>query len=248
MIDTLIEILCREKGELPQKNLNQQQKDHYFRSLCNIRLPMPLSDEFLELQDQYLAGKSLKRGIIDVTALEYKDSIALWQGDITRINSNAIVNACKSSLLGCFHPLHNCIDNIIHSNAGVQVRRDCHTIMQGEQLPAGEVIMTPAYNLPGKFIFHTVGPIIQNGIPTEQQAAKLSKCYRSCLKKASALGIQTLTFCCLSTGVYGYPKNLAAALAVATVKEWLPEIDGLKVIFNVFEDEDKTHYERELSR
>lgn len=248
MIETLIEILCLERGEVSPDHLTEQQKAEYFRALCNIRPPKPLSDEFLTLQDRYLKAKSLERGIVDVTRLDYKDSIALWQGDITRLNSDAIVNACNSALLGCFQPLHNCIDNVIHSNAGVQVRRDCHKIMQGSQLPNGEVVVTSAYNLPGRFIFHTVGPIVQNGQPSEQHVVDLTKCYRSCLEKASEMGVETLALCCISTGVYGYPKDLAAKLAVATVREWLPRISGLKIIFNVFLDEDKAHYERELSR
>ena len=247
MIETLIEILCREIGEDPPEHMTEQ-KAEYFRALCNIRPPLPVSDEFLALQNRYLKAKSLERGIVDVTRLSYKDSIALWQGDITRLNSDAIVNACNPALLGCFQPLHNCIDNIIHSSAGVQVRLDCHKIMQGSQLPNGEVVVTSAYNLPCRFIFHTVGPIVQNGHPSEQNVFDLSKCYRSCLEKASEMGIDTLALCCLSTGVYGYPKDLAAKLAVATVREWLPEISGLKIIFNIFLNEDKAHYERELSR
>lgn len=247
MIERLIEILCQEKGKVPPESLTGQQKDEYFRALCNTRPPLQASEDFLALQDRYLQGKSLERGIVDVTRLNYDDSIALWQGDITRLNSDAIVNACNSALLGCFHPLHNCIDNIIHTNAGVQVRYECHRIMQGAQLPNGEVVVTPAYNLPSEYIFHTVGPIVQSQSPSKQHVDDLSKCYRLCLKKAGELGIDTLAFCCLSTGVYGYPKDLAAKLAVETVKEWLPSKGSLKIIFNVFEDEDKAHYERELS-
>ena len=246
MIDKLIEILCHENGEEPPKNQTEHQKAEYFRALCNIRPPLPLSDEFLELQDRYLTAKSIERGVVDVNEFEYKSSIALWQGDITRLTSSAIVNACNSALLGCFQPLHNCIDNVIHSNAGVQVRCDCHKIMQGSQLPNGEVVVTPAYNLPCNYIFHTVGPIVQNKQPSEQNVADLTKCYRSCLEKAGEMGIETLAFCCISTGVYGYPNDLAAKLAVATVRGWLPRINDLKIIFNVFLDEDKALYDREL--
>jgi O-acetyl-ADP-ribose deacetylase (regulator of RNase III) len=248
MIDKLIEILCREKGEAPPDHLTEQQKAEYFRTLCNVRPPLPVSDQFLTLQDRYLKAKSLERGFVDVSRLAYKDSITLWQGDITRLNSDAIVNACNPALLGCFRPLHNCIDNVIHSNAGVQVRRDCQNIMQGSQLPNGEVVVTSAYNLPAKFIFHTVGPIVQNGQPSQQQTDDLAKCYRSCLEKAGEMDIGPLAFCCLSTGVYCYPKDLAAELAVTTVREWLPRIGGLKIIFNVFLDEDKVLYGRELSK
>lgn len=248
MLDRLIEILCLERGELPPKDLSEQQKTAHFRALCNVRPPSPVSDEFLALQDQHLTAKTLERGIVDVTRFEYQNSIALWQGDIIKLNSDTIVNAGNSALLGCFQPLHNCIDNIIHSNAGVQVRRDCQQIMQGAHLANGEVIVTSAYNLPSRFIFHTVGPIVQNEQPSTQHVNDLTRCYRSSLEKASEMGIETLALCCLSTGVYGYPKNLAAKLAVATVKEWLRRSHGLKIIFNVFLDEDKAHYERELSR
>jgi O-acetyl-ADP-ribose deacetylase (regulator of RNase III) len=248
MIETLIEILCKERGETPPEHLTEQQKADYFRALCNIRHPLPVSDEFLVLQDQYLKTLSLERGMVDVTRFTYKDAMALWQGDITRLNSDAIVNACNSALLGCFQPLHNCIDNVIHSNAGVQVRRDCHEIMQGSQLPNGEVVVTPAYNLPGRYIFHTVGPIVESGPPSEKHVADLTECYRSCLEKAGEMGLETVALCCLSTGIYGYPKDLAAKLAVATVRELLPGINGLEVIFTVFSDEDKKHYEHELSR
>lgn len=233
---------------MPPKNLSEQQKPEYFRALCNVRPPLPVSDEFIALQDQYLRGKSLARGIVDVTSFDYQDSVALWQGDITRLNSDAIVNAGNAALLGCFQPLHNCIDNVIHSCAGIQVRMDCHKIMQGSQLPKGEIIVTSAYNLPSRLIFHTVGPIVQNGQPSARDRAALAQCYRSCLDKAGEMGIETLALCCISTGVYGYPKNLAAKLAVATVKAWLPKTQGLRVIFNVFLDEDKEHYEHELSR
>ncbi len=246
MIASLIEILCRENGDSPPVHQTDRQKDDFFRSLCNVRPPLPISETFLELQDQYLTARSQQRGIVDVTRLKYKDSIALWQGDITRLNSEAIVNGCKPTLLGCFHPLHNCIDNVIHSNAGVQVRRDCHKIMQGAHLPNGEVVVTPAYNLPGKYIFHTVGPIVRDGHPSEQHADELSKCYRLCIEKATELGLTSLTFCCLSTGEYGYPKNMAVKVAVMTVRKLLHENEELRVIFNVFQDEDKMHYEQEL--
>lgn len=246
-IQQLIEMLCEESGETVPENLSVQQQTDYFRALCNVRPPMPVSEGFLALQDEYLAAKTRERGVVDVGDLEYRDGIALWQGDITRLNGDAIVNACNSALLGCFQPLHNCIDNIIHSHAGVQVRQDCQEIMQGAQLPNGEVVATPAYNLPSRYIFHTVGPIVQHGQPMPQQEEELEKCYRSSIEKAVGMGLETLVFCCVSTGVYGYPKDLAASLAVKTVKACLPDAPNLNVIFNVFLDEDRRHYERELS-
>ncbi len=248
VIDRLIDILCKEKGESPPDDLSELQKDDYFRALCNVRPPLPVSNELLALQDRYLQAKLLEREVVDVKGLGYRDSMVLWRGDITRLNSDAIVNACNPALLGCFQPLHNCIDNVIHSNAGVQVRRDCHKIMQGSHLPNGEVVVTPAYNLPSEFIFHTVGPVVKNRQPSGQDAAELAKCYRSCLEKAGDMGLETLAMCCVSTGVYGYPKDQAARLAVETVADRLPDTSGLKIIFTVFSDEDSACYERALSR
>ncbi len=248
MLDKLIDILCAERGEKPPEFRNEQEKADYFRRLCNIRPPWPVSAEFLELQDHYLKAESLKRGIVDVSGFVYKDAVALWQGDITRLSSDAIVNACNSALLGCFAPLHNCIDNIIHSRAGVEVRLECDRIMQGAHLPNGEVVVTSAYNLPSRFIFHTVGPVVSGGNPSNENRADLKKCYMSCLDKAMEMNLTTIAFCCLSTGVYGYPKHLAAKIAVAAVREWQDRNRGLNIIFNVFPDEDKHHYERELSR
>ncbi len=248
MLDKLIDILSAEKGEKKPQFGTEKEKAEYFRSLCNVRPPQPVSAEFLELQDQYLKAESLKRGIVDATDFVYQDAVALWQGDITRLNSDAIVNACNSALLGCFHPLHNCIDNIIHSRAGVQVRLDCDRIMQGSYLPNGEVVVTPAYNLPSQYIFHTVGPVVQDGKPSKENEADLKKCYLSCLDKAGEMNLKTIAFCCLSTGVYGYPKHLAAKAAVDAVREWQDRNRDLNIIFNVFLDEDKHHYEHELSR
>lgn len=248
MIDTLIEILCNEKNSPVPTGLNTQQKEDYFRHLCNIRPPWPVDNNFLKLQDQYLNEKCLSRGVVDASELKYSCSMALWQGDITRLNSDAIVNACNSALLGCFLPLHNCIDNVIHSNAGIQVRRDCHRIMQRTYLPTGKVVVTPAYNLQSRYIFHTVGPIIRNGNLTPQHEADLSECYRSCISKGIEMSLETIAFCCVSTGVYGYPQDQAAKLAVSTVKAFLPKTSNLKIIFNVFLDKDREYYERELSR
>lgn len=247
-IDTLIEELSRERGEATPQNLSAQQKEEFFRGLCNLRSPKPIGEEFLLLQDRYLQQKTGQRGVVDVATLKYQDGISLWQGDISRLNSDAIVNACNGALLGCFQPLHNCIDNVIHSNAGVQVRRDCQEIMEGRHLPNGEVMVTPAYNLPSQSIFHTVGPIIQNSKPNEQQADELTRCYLSCLEKAQQMKLSTLSFCCISSGVYGYPQRLAAELAVQTVRQWLNGGNILKVIFNVYLDEDKALYEQQLSR
>lgn len=245
VLDRLIELLCNERGEQPPV-LTQLQKPDYFRALCNVRMPRPATDEFIKLQDEYLSEQTQKRGIVDVNGLPYKDNVALWQGDITRLNSDAVVNACNSALLGCFQPLHNCIDNCIHTFAGVQVRLDCNQLMNGGREPNGRVRVTGAYNLPSKYIFHTVGPVVRGRV-TRQNEADLQSCYLSCLSKAREMQLKSIALCCLSTGVFGYPKDRACTLAVQTVRAWLQQNGyGIKVIFNVFTDEDRVYYEREL--
>lgn len=245
-LDRLIEILCAERSEkIPV--LSERQKPNYFRALCNVRPPLPVSEEFVRLQNEYLSERTKKRGVVDVNTFDYQNKIALWQGDITRLNSDAIVNACNSALLGCFQPLHNCIDNVIHSNAGVQVRLDCNDMMNGKQEPNGQVKVTMAYNLPSKYIFHTVGPIVYGRV-TKQNEADLQNCYLSCLNKAKEMNLTSIAFCCLSTGVFGYPKNMACTLAVQTVKTWQEQNDyDINIVFNVFTDEDRYCYERELN-
>ncbi len=246
VIDRLIKILCEERGE-PAPVLSEDKKCDYFRALCNVRPPMPISKEFLRLQDDYLSEKTRLRGVVDIDGLTYKNSITLWQGDITRLNADAIVNACNCKLLGCFQPLHNCIDNVIHSNAGMQVRLDCNEIMQGKDEPNGQVKVTKAYNLPSKFIFHTVGAIVYGKV-TKQNQTDLKNCYLFCLDKAAEMKLKSIAFCCISTGVYGYPKDKACSLAVQTVKEWQAQThSNIKIIFNVFTDEDRRLYECELS-
>ena len=245
-LDRLIEILSEERREkIPP--LSESEKPQYFRALCNLRMPNPATEEFIKLQDEYLSEQTQKRGIVDIAKFDYRGGIALWQGDITRLDSDAIVNACNSKLLGCFQPLHNCIDNCIHSFAGIQVRLDCQKIMQGGDEPNGKVKVTGAYNLPSKYIFHTVGPIVAGKV-TAQNESDLESCYISCLEKAKEMNLKSIAFCCLSTGVFGYPKDEACALAVRTVKAWLAK-DGynIKIIFNIFTDEDKKFYERELA-
>lgn len=245
-LDRLIEILSEERREkIPP--LSESEKPQYFRALCNLRMPLPATEEFIKLQDEYLSEQTQKRGIVDVAKLDYRGGIALWQGDITRLNSDAIVNACNSKLLGCFQPLHNCIDNCIHSFAGIQMRLDCQKIMRGGDEPNGKVKVTGAYNLPSKYIFHTVGPIVAGKV-TAQNESDLKSCYISCLGKAKEMNLKSIAFCCLSTGVFGYPKDEACALAVRTVKAWLAQSScNIKIIFNVFTDEDKKFYERELA-
>lgn len=245
ILDRLIQILCEERGEAVP-SLSDEQKPDLFRALCNVRPPMPATKEFLLLQDKYLSERTKERSIVDVNGFVYRDGIALWRGDITRLNADAVVNACNPALLGCFHPLHNCIDNVIHSAAGVQVRLDCNALMRGGEEQNGQVKVTKAYNLPSRYIFHTVGPVVYGGV-TKQNCRDLESCYLSCLNMAAEMKLSTLAFCCISTGEYRYPKDEACHLAVRTVKKWKSETgSALKVIFNVYLNEDGVLYEREL--
>lgn len=245
VIDRLIEFLSKERGE-DSPVLPEKRKRDYFRALCNIRPSMPANDAFLRIQDEYLTERKNEHGVVDVKKFVYTDGISLFKGDITTLNADAIVNAANSAMLGCFRPLHNCIDNAIHSAAGIQVRLDCNAVMRGREAENGEVLVTKAYNLPGKFIFHTVGPIV-NGSITKENKSDLKKCYVNCLEKADELNLETIAFCCISTGVFGYPKEEAAQLAVQTVKDYKKQTNGGgKVIFNVFTEEDYAIYRRIL--
>lgn len=247
-LDRLIEILCAERNEAVP-NLSEEQKPNFFRALCNVRPPKPASAEFLRLQDQYLSEQTALRGVTDVDSLNFVDNIALWQGDIITLNADAVVNACNSALLGCFQPLHNCIDNRIHSFAGVQVRLDCNDLMKGKTEPNGKVRVTKAYNLPCRYIFHTVGPQVWGRV-TAQNKADLASCYVSCFDKAAEMGLNSIAFCCISTGVFGYPKADACEVAVDTVKSRLSacaQMDtNIRIVFNVFTDQDKQCYEKKL--
>lgn len=247
VLDRLIEMLCEERGErVPQ--LDEERKPLYFRALCNVRPPIAAGKEFLALQDEYLTEQTRRRGIVYADGFEYEGGIALWRGDITRLACGAIVNACNCALLGCFVPLHGCIDNAIHSAAGVQVRLDCNDMMKGGTEPNGRVRVTKAYNLPCRYIFHTVGPIVRGRV-TQENRRDLENCYLSCLEKADETGLESIAFCCISTGEYHYPKKEACRVAVGTVKDWKARTgSALKVIFNVFSEEDESIYERELGK
>ena len=215
------------------------------RSLFNIRMPKPVSDEFLQIQDEYLQEENRRKGITDIADLEpIQKGIYLWQGDITTLKCGAIVNAANSQMLGCFNPCHGCIDNAIHTFAGVQLRRDCNEIMkkQGYDEPTGQAKLTPAYNLPCKYVIHTVGPIV-SGRLTQEDRDLLKSCYLSCLKLAEEKSVDSIAFCCISTGVFGFPQREAAQIAVDTVKEYKEESHSdIKVIFNVFKESDLAIY------
>ena len=239
---------CRGMG-IPSDSEDQRR---LLRALMNVRPPQKISREFLDIQDQYLAEERDRRGIVDGDALPTlptDDRIALWQGDITTLKVDAIVNAANSGMCGCFSPLHNCIDNIVHSRSGIQLRLTCADLMQkqGHEEPTGQAKITPAFNLPCKYILHTVGPIITGSV-TQRDCKLLASCYRSCLELAAGNGLESIAFCCISTGVFCFPNERAAEIAVQTVKEFLqPPTSIKKVIFNVFKDLDKEIYTRLLS-
>lgn len=247
-LDRLIEMLCAERGE-EAPVLPDERKADFFRALCNVRPPLPVSEEFLRLQDEYLSACVEERGVVDVDTLDYRGGIALWRGDITRLNADAVVNACNSALLGCFSPLHGCIDNIIHSRAGVQLRLECNDIMHGGEEPNGRVRVTGAYNLPCKHVFHTVGPVVRGKVSARDEK-DLASCYVSCMDEAARMGLNTIAFCCISTGVFGYPKAEACRVAVRTVRERIAALGAAapKVIFDVFTEEDEDVYQRELEK
>ena len=211
----LIEYLLAERGErieIPNDAYNQKR---LLRSLFNIRMPKETSEDFLQIQDVYLQEENRRKGITDIADLQpVQDDIYLWQGDITTLRCDAIVNAANSQMLGCFRPCHGCIDNAIHTFAGVQLRRNCNEIMQkqGHNEPTGQAKITPAYNLPCKYVLHTVGPIV-SGRLTEEHCELLKSCYLSCLKLAEKNSCKSIAFCCISTGVFGFPQREAAQIA-----------------------------------
>ena len=221
------------------------------RSLMNVRPPMPAPAEFLRVQDDFLREMTRQKGITDGDALPpcAGDSrLVLWQGDITSLRCGAIVNAANSQMLGCFSPCHGCIDNMIHTMAGVQLRLACAEIMeaQGHEEPAGQAKITPGFNLPARFVLHTVGPIIDADV-TAADERLLASCYRSCLALAEENGCESVAFCCISTGVFRFPQESAAEIAVKTVREELARRPGIRrVIFNVFRDSDREIYARLL--
>lgn len=232
----------------PQDAVGQRK---LLRSLMNIRLPMPLSREFLAAQDELLSAEREGRGVVDgaaLPAIKAHPQTVLWKGDITRLKVDAIVNAANAALLGCFCPCHGCIDNAIHSAAGLQLRDECDRIMraQGYPEPTGRAKLTKGYNLPARYILHTVGPIVQSHV-TGKNREELASCYRSCLELAAEHGLESVAFCCVSTGEFHFPNQEAAEIAVKTVAEFLWKSTSVKkVIFNVFQDNDERIYRRIL--
>ena len=247
----LIRSLLKENPEyrdmgIPADANSQRQ---LLRGLLNIRAPRRSSPDFLQIQDEYLQETTAAKGITDVADLTpLQPGLYLWQGDITTLKCDAIVNAANSGMTGCYCPNHGCIDNAIHTYAGVQLRLACAEIMDRQGYPelTGQAKITPAFNLPCRYVLHTVGPIV-SGRVTAQDKELLASCYRSCLELAAEKGLESVAFCCISTGEFHFPNEQAAEIAVQTVKAFLKKQTSVKkVIFNVFKDMDKALYEKLL--
>ena len=228
-----------------------KEKRFLMKSLLNIRPPKEISDEFIKVQDDFLKNEAEEKGIIDVYSLPAKDKISVWQGDITRLKVGAIVNAANSEMLGCFQAGHMCIDNVIHTASGVQLREECFALMQEKRRkfndpnyvePTGKAMITKGYNLPAEYVIHTVGPIVYGNL-TESLKDDLANCYKSVLSCCIENKIKTVAFCCISTGVFCFPNEEAGKIAVKTVKEFLKKDSFIeRVVFNVFKDLDLEIY------
>ena len=247
----LIQSLLQERPEyrdmgIPADTNSQRQ---LLRGLMNIRAPQRIGADFLKTQDEYLQDETAAKGVTDITDLTpVQPGLYLWQGDITTLRCDAIVNAANSGMTGCYIPNHRCIDNAIHTFAGVELRLACAELMeqQGYPEPTGQAKITPAFNLPCRYVLHTVGPII-SGRVTKADKELLASCYRSCLELAAENGLESVAFCCISTGEFHFPNEQAAQIAVETVKQFMNRKTSVKkVIFNVFKDLDKTIYEKQL--
>ena len=247
----LIQALLDERPSCQKQMIpaDSERQKILLRGLMNVRRPRRIGAEFLRVQDAYLQGETAEKGVTDVAGLTpMQPGLYLWQGDITTLKCDAIVNAANSGMTGCYIPNHRCIDNAIHTYAGVELRLACEALMeqQGHPEPIGQAKITPAFNLPCRYVLHTVGPII-NGQVTKQDEKLLASCYRSCLELAAENGLESVAFCCISTGEFHFPNELAAEIAVRTVKAFMTRQTSVrKVIFNVFKDLDKAIYEKLL--
>ena len=231
-------------------------KRRLLRSLMNIRMPNKMDEEILAVQDAYLKERIRENGIVHLSEIpEIKNRMSIWQGDITRLAADAIVNAANSQMLGCFVPMHNCIDNCIHTFAGIRLRDECNRQMtelrsrygQDYEQPTAVPMLTDGYDLPAEKVIHVVGPIVQDRLTPELEK-DLADCYRNTLDLCLENGLKSVAFCCISTGLFRFPNKRAAEIAVTTVERWLTEHPGSvdRVIFNVFKDEDRQHYEELL--
>ena len=269
-IDFCIRYLLEQNRTQADIPATLPEKQRLLRALMNVWEPQPLSEEFLRAQDAELQAQLQDKGVVSLEDIAASaDTPLLWQGDITRLRVDAIVNAANSRMMGCWHPLHACIDNCIHSAAGLQLRAECAEAMSGAECPpvhpeytmggttyrhafTTEALITEAYNLPCRYVLHTVGPIIPDGVPTRKQEEQLANCYHNCLGLAEANGCRSIAFCCISTGEFHFPNRRAAEIAIATVKEYTTSYalthshnNALTVVFNVFKDIDYDIY-REL--
>lgn len=256
-LDTLLRALLSERPEYLKIPVPAtiEGKRNLLRSLMNVRMPSDLPDDLMALQDSELSEQRREKGVVDLDEIPVSplDSrLRLWKGDITRLRVDAIVNAANSQMLGCFVPMHRCIDNAIHSAAGMQLRAECASIMhaQGHEEPTGRAKITHGYNLPAKWVIHTVGPVVYGKYPTEEDCRLLSECYRSCLELADERGLHSIAFCCISTGEFRFPNEKAAGIAVGTVSEYLnsrPQSSLEAIVFNVFKDIDWFLYKKLLA-
>ena len=264
-LDYLVESFKNEVPEYRRVRIpaDKEGKQRLLRSLMNVRSPKKAAAEVLAIQDSYLKGRALEKGIVNIRDMKtvreslgsshpFAGSIYIWQGDITRIAADAIVNAANSQMLGCYIPMHNCIDNCIHTYAGVQLREECSRRMRSLRLKFGDdydqptavPMLTDAYNLPAKKVIHIVGPIVNHELTSDHEE-KLAACYSSVLDTCRENGLKSVAFCCISTGVFNFPNQRAAEIAVQTVTEWMTVYPGCieQVVFNVFKDKDKLYYE-----
>lgn len=248
----LIKTLLKESPEYHNTSIPKDPAEQrmLLRALMNVRAPKPIDENFIQVQNEYLQEVIEEKGVTDLHDLTpVKDNLYVWQGDITTLRCDAIVNAANSQMTGCYIPGHACIDNCIHTYAGVQLRYDCFQKMQkqGFEEPTGQAKITPAYNLPCRYVLHTVGPII-NGHLTKKDCDLLAGCYTSCLQLATDYHLESVAFCCISTGVFHFPNEKAAEIAIASTTDFLKQNDTTvkKVVFNVFKENDKEIYERLL--
>ena len=262
-LDYLVSSLCEDSVQYKELSVEKSDRRSIIRSLMNIRMPKPISSEFMRIQDEFLKLESKEKGIVSWKDLpnigdQYNsrynqgDKISIWQGDITRLQVDAIVNAANSQMLGCFVPCHKCIDNAIHSAAGIELREECNQYMSQKRKtnnhydePIGGAVVTKGYNLPCRYVIHTVGPIV-NGTMNDSLRNALRSCYESCLKTAADHSIRTIAFCCISTGEFRFPNGEAAEIALGTIQDFLNNYEEKfdRIIINVYKNIDLEIYKR----
>lgn len=246
-LQRLIQYLLCERPDLKDFAIPSSELEQFnlYRSLVNVRPAKRVSSEYLQIEHDFLQNAIRQKGITDIADLKpIEKHIYLWKGDITTLKCDAIVNAANSGMTGCYQPCHSCIDNCIHTFAGVRLRYKCAEIMklQGHEEPTGTAKITPSYNLPCDYVIHTVGPIVQGKL-TKRHCELLKSCYQSCLELAVKSGIKSIAFCCISTGVFGFPQEEASKIAVDTIREFL-KVHEVEVILNVFTEKDYQLYRR----